>query len=84
MKLTLQLVIVVLNTQKKFRDNLLKFTLHTVSSSRYYTYPHPTREGTFPLDPLPLEFPFHGVLVRFPAPWNFRNFPTWLGTPWRE
>ena len=51
MKLTLQLVIVVLNTQKKFRDNLLKFTLHTVGSSRYYTYPHPTTEGTFPLDP---------------------------------
>ena len=30
MKLTLQLVIVVLNIQKKFRDNLLKFTLHTM------------------------------------------------------
>ena len=29
--------------------------------------------------PLP-EFPNQGVLVR-PPPRNFRNFPTWLGTP---
>ena len=56
MKLTLQLVIVVLNTQKKSRDNLLKFILHTMGSSRYYPYPHPPpppKEGTFPLDPSP-------------------------------
>ena len=62
MKLTLQLVIVVLNTQKKFRDNLLKFTLHKMGSSRYYPYPNPPApppltEGTSPLDPLSLEFP---------------------------
>ena len=29
MKLTLQLVVVVLNTPTKFRDNLFKFTLYT-------------------------------------------------------
>ena len=29
MKLTLQLVVVFLNAQTNFRDNLLKFTLHT-------------------------------------------------------
>ena len=59
MKLTLQLVIVVLNTQKKFRDNLLKFTLHTVGSSRYYTYPHPLQGGHFSFRPL--------------TPWNFHS-----------
>ena len=53
MKLTLQLVVVVLNTQKKFRDNLLKFTLHTMGSSRYFPYPPPPIEGTFALDPSP-------------------------------
>ena len=30
MKLTLQLVVVVLNAPTKFRDNLFKFTLHTI------------------------------------------------------
>ena len=29
MKLTLQLVVVFLNAQTNFRDNLRKFTLHT-------------------------------------------------------
>ena len=71
MKLTLQLVIVVLYTQKskKFRDNLLKFILHTMGSSRYYPYPPPPTPhgGHFSFRPL--------------TPWNFRNFPTWLGTP---
>ena len=30
MKLTLQLVVVVLNAPTKFRDNLFKFTLYTI------------------------------------------------------
>ena len=30
MKLTLQLVVIVLNDQTKFHDNLLKFTVHTI------------------------------------------------------
>ena len=30
MKLTLQLVVVVLNTRTKFRDNLFRFTLYTI------------------------------------------------------
>ena len=30
MKLTLQLIVVVLNAPTKFRDNLFKFTLHTI------------------------------------------------------
>ena len=30
MKLTLQLVVVVLKAQTNFRDNSLKFTLHTI------------------------------------------------------
>ena len=30
MGLTLQLVVIVINTHTKFRDNLLKFTLYTV------------------------------------------------------
>ena len=30
MKLTLQLVVVVLNAQTNFWDNLLKFTLYTI------------------------------------------------------
>ena len=30
MKLTLQLVVVVLNAPMKFRDNLFKFTLYTI------------------------------------------------------
>ena len=30
MKLTLQLVVVVVNVQTNFRDSLLKFTLHTI------------------------------------------------------
>ena len=68
---TLQLVIVVLNTQKKFRDNLLKFTLHTVGSSRYYTYPHPTREGTFPLDPLPPGISIPWGTCQIPRPLEF-------------
>ena len=58
MKLTLQLVIVVLNTQKNFPDNLLKFTLHTIGSSRYYPYPHP-QGGHFSFRPL--------------TPWNFHS-----------
>ena len=29
--ITLQLVVVVLNSNTKFRDNLLKFTFHTVA-----------------------------------------------------
>ena len=37
MKLTLQLVVVVLNAQTNFRDNFLKFTLHT---SQYDTRRH--------------------------------------------
>ena len=71
MKLTLQLVIVVLNTQKKSRDNLLKFTLHTVGSSRYYTYPHPTTEGTFPLDPLPPGISIPWGTCQIPRPLEF-------------
>ena len=31
MKLTLQLVVVVLNAPTKFRDNLFKFTIHTIT-----------------------------------------------------
>ena len=31
--ITLQLVVVVLNANTKFRDNLLKFTFHTVAIS---------------------------------------------------
>ena len=31
MKLTLQLVVVVLNAPTKFRDNLFKFTLYTIT-----------------------------------------------------
>ena len=34
MELTVQLVVVALNAQTKFRDNLLKFTLHTISYTR--------------------------------------------------
>ena len=30
MKLTLQLVVAVLNAQTNFHDNLLKFALHTI------------------------------------------------------
>ena len=34
MKLTLQLVFVVLNAPTKFRDNLLKFTLYTIKKKK--------------------------------------------------
>ena len=30
MRLTLQLVVIVINAHTKFRDNLLKFTLYTI------------------------------------------------------
>ena len=34
----------------------------------------------------PLQFLSQQVLVIPPTPtlWNFRDFPTWLGTPWKE
>ena len=34
----------------------------------------------------PLQFLSQQVLVipPTPTPWNFRDFPTWLGTPWKE
>ena len=68
MKLTLQLVIVVLNTQKKFRDNLLKFTLHTMGSSRYLiSIPPPPQGGHFSFRPL--------------TPWNFHSIG-YLSDPW--
>ena len=41
--------------------------------------PTPTKEGTFALNPHPLEFPFQGVLVILP-PLEFPYFFTWLGT----
>ena len=41
----------------------------------------PPTEGTFVLEPQPLEFPFQGMLVIPPIPSNFRKFPTWLGSP---
>ena len=34
MKLTLQLVVFVLNVQTNFRDSLLKFTLHTMTQGK--------------------------------------------------
>ena len=40
----------------------------------------PPTEDTFVLAPHPLEFPFQ-VLVIPSTPWNFRKFPTWLGSP---
>ena len=45
MKLTLQLVVVVLNTQTSFRDNLLKFTVqynitHKVGGRRWHLGHH--------------------------------------------
>ena len=56
-----------------------------ICNSKKNPYPRPL--GHFCFRPAtPLEFPFQGVLVipPLPIPWNFRNSPTWLGTPWKE
>ena len=56
-------------------------------TSRKYPYPpHPPRptEGTFAEDSNPIEFPFQGVLVIPPTPWNFCYYSTWLGTLCKE
>ena len=52
MKLTLQLVVVVLNAPTKFRDNLFKFTLYTiiiykVGDTRCYLRRHPRFQHNF-------------------------------------
>ena len=44
-------------------------------------YPYPSTEGTFVLELHLLKFSFQGVLVIPSTPWNFRKFPTWLGSP---
>ena len=44
----------------------------------------PPTEGTFLLDPQPPGFSIPGDACIPPTPWNFRNFPTWLGSPWKE
>ena len=48
MKLTLQLVVVVLNAPTKFRDNLFKFTLHAIIIYKVGdTRCHPRRHAPF-------------------------------------
>ena len=52
MKLTLQLVVVVLNAPTKFRDNLFKFTLYTiiiykVGDTRCHLRCHPLIQHNF-------------------------------------
>ena len=55
-------------------------------SSKRYTSSH---AGTLVLDPPrhpppPPRISVPGGACHIPTPWNFRNIPTWLGTPWTE
>ena len=63
---------------------LLKATKFVVCSSKnIYTPPPTPTEGTFVLGspPAPPGGVWHSPS---PNPWNFRNFPTWLDTPWKD
>ena len=54
-------------------------------SSRKYPYPPPVpRRALLLRTPTPIEFPFQGVLVIPPTPWNFCYYSTWLGTLCKE
>ena len=68
-----------------FCDLLTGYKAHPTKRKKYNVWFQkisisPT-EGTFVLEPQPLEFPFQGMLVIPPIPWNFRKFPAWLGSP---
>ena len=55
------------------------FNLHYVVSENFN---HPKGE-TFASDPHSPGISTPGVACH-PAPWNIRNFSTWLGTLWKE
>ena len=48
--------------------------------------PPPTTEGTFTLDPHPTSgISIPGGACQTPSTlWNLRDFPSWLGLPWKE
>ena len=55
-----------------------------VGPKNIYTPPAP-KEATFVLDPSPPGISIPGGACHTPStPCNFRNFPTWLGSPWKD
>ena len=59
-----------------FLSEATKFVL--CSSKNIHTPPPLPRRALFSTPP---EGVWH---TPSPNPWNFRNFPTWLGTPWKD
>ena len=66
---------------------MLYFWSGQLCSSKTYPTPPPPRPpgGHFRCSfTTPLGFSIPRVLVISPTPWNFRNFPFWLGSPRKE
>ena len=62
-----------------------RITYSLCSSKTYPTPPPRPPGGNFCFSSTtPLGFSIPRVLVISPTPWNFRNFPFWLGSPRKE
>ena len=66
-------------------NNEVSATSHCVVPKNIHTPPPPLpRRALLLKTPTPIEFPFQGVLVIPPTPWNFCYYSTWLGTLCKE